>query len=685
MRSTIFKYNKDLLELGAIETDSSLLQYFNPSERDVTLKNMKGDERTFTLDRDEKLLQGRGILGFFRRFQSDYLFIFEDEDGKHLVYENSELPKKWPQDMIENPEKFERVRLVMDSMNRFHQSGGEWLNLYERAGDFSADSGEDTLLCLPHLRDLEMYKYQERTVKAVLNRFRGRVLLCDEVGLGKTIEAGMAMLEYIMRGLVKKILILVPPSLVDQWYYELKRKFNQDFIRWDDPQFKSMGDAAWGHFDKVIASLATAKRKSNGELIADIHYDLVIVDEAHHLKNRKTLAWQFVNNLQKKYIFLLSATPVQNNLEELYNLITLLKPGQLKTYSYFKKTFIRDKEGLEVRNVDQLRYLLSNVMIRNKRNDIDIKFTKRTATTVTLSLSPSEKKLYDDISKYIKSKYDEKGSGLTRLMLKNLQEEMGSSFEAVVEPLRKLSDNDKLDSVERKVFKGFLTSVESLANQKTPDKKLLQCLDIVKQHRDKVIIFTKYLATQNAIVEFLSDHGIKTAVFNGGLRRKDKEEQIGLFKTSAEVLVSTETGGEGRNLQFCNVMINYDLPWNPMAIEQRIGRIHRIGQTRNVYVYNLAANDTVEHYILELLDKKINMFELVVGEVDMILGDIEDKADFSDLIMEAWVRSKDTDEMNEEVDKLGEKLLLNKNHYLKAKELDEKLFGDTLKTKEDGL
>lgn len=685
MRSTLFKCNKDLLELGAMEADASLLQYFNPSEKDVIMKNQKGDERTFTIDRNEKLLQGRGIQGFFKKFQSDYLFITEDRDGKHLVYENPDLPKNWPKVVSGDPEYHDRVRLITESMNRFRQRGGEWLNLYERASDFSADSKEETLICLPHLRDLEMYKYQDRTVKAVLKRFRGRVLLCDEVGLGKTVEAGMAMMEYIMRGLVKKILILVPPSLVDQWYFEMKRKFNQNFIRWDDPEFKNMGDAAWSHYDKVIASLATAKRKSNGKLITDVHYDLVIVDEAHHLKNRNTLAWQFVNNLEKKYIFLLSATPVQNNLEELYNLITLLKPGQLKTYSYFKKTFIKDKEGLEVGNVDQLRHLLSNVMIRNKRNDIDIKFTKRTASTVTLPLSPEEKKLYDDISGYIKEKYDEKNSGLTRLMLKNLQEEMGSSFEAVTEPLKKMSLNEHLDKDEREVFKDFLKSTEDLLKKRTPDKKLLQCLEIIKQHQDKIIIFTKYLATQKAIVEFLKGCDVKTAVFNGELRRKDKEEQIDLFRTSADILVSTETGGEGRNLQFCNVMINYDLPWNPMAIEQRIGRIHRIGQKRNVYVYNLAAGDTVEHYILELLDKKINMFELVVGEVDMILGDIEEKADFSDLIMEAWVRSKDTDDMVNEVEQLSEKLLENKNRYIKAKEVDEKLFGDMLKMKENGM
>src|SRR5699024_8652271 len=151
----------------------------------------------------------------------------------------------------------------------------------------------------------------------------------DEVGLGKTVEAGMAMLEYIMRGLARRIMILVPPSLVEQWENEMKRKFNQDFVRADQPEFKKMGAKAWGHYQKIIASIDTAKLKHHREAINENYYDLVIVDEAHHLKNRRTLKWQFVNGLNKKYIFLLTATPVQNHLEELYNLITLLKPGQL--------------------------------------------------------------------------------------------------------------------------------------------------------------------------------------------------------------------------------------------------------------------------------------------------------------------------------------------------------------------
>lgn len=170
-------------------------------------------------------------------------------------------------------------------------------------------------------------------------------------------------------------------------------------------------------------------------------------------------------------------------------------------------------------------------------------------------------------------------------------------------------------------------------------------------------------------------------MFHGELKRKEKEAEIEKFKGNAQILISTEAGGEGRNLQFCNCIINFDLPWNPMAIEQRIGRIHRVGQTRDIYLYNLASKNTLEYYILELLDRKINMFELVVGEVDMILGDIEEEADFSDIIMDAWVRSDQQKNMENEIEVIGEKLLENKRQYLKIKDLDDNLFGDSFEQK----
>jgi len=684
MRGYLVRLDKELLELGAVELNPEIDRLYSGKDT-IEFINIKNEIRKLNINREEKLIQGRGIIGLFRPYSSEHVFFDVLADGRIRISQFDDSIKNYIDKDFNDHEGVEHVTHVLGSLCSLRQGEEKWFELYDHAGTFVSGAKEDDLVSLSHLRDVQMFQYQIKTVKAVLGRFRGRVLLCDEVGLGKTIEAGIAMMEYLMKGLIKKILILVPPSLIDQWYYEMKRKFNQDFIRADDPEFKNKGDQAWEFYPKVIASISTAKRKNNADIISKVQYDLVIVDEAHHLKNRKTLAWQFVNSLSKKYIFLLTATPVQNNLEEIYNLITLLKPGQLKTFSYFKKNFIGDREGLEAKNVNSLRRLLADVMIRNKRSDVDIKFTKRAAVTYTSDLLPQEKKLYDKISSFVRKRYNDSNRGLTRFVLKSLQEEMGSSFRALAGTLEKLISNHEMDDIDTEMMKGFLKDANNIISESLiPETKLTRLMKIIDGFGDKLVVFTKYIATQEYIAGYLKKQGIEIAQFHGGLRRKDKEAQIKLFRESARVLVSTESGGEGRNLQFCNGLVNYDLPWNPMAIEQRIGRIHRVGQQRDVFVFNLAAANTLEHYILELLDRKINMFELVVGEVDMILGDIEDEADFSELVMNAWINSLDHSTMEQQMEIIGQKLIENKKQYQRVKELDEKLFADSFEISKAG-
>ncbi|PSR30964.1 MAG: hypothetical protein C7B43_03680 [Sulfobacillus benefaciens] len=158
------------------------------------------------------------------------------------------------------------------------------------------------------------------------------------------------------------------------------------------------------------------------------------------------------------------------------------------------------------------------------------------------------------------------------------------------------------------------------------------------------------------------------------MKRQDKEDAIRQFRDNVPVLVSTESGGEGRNLQFCHVMVNFDLPWNPLRIEQRIGRIHRIGQEEDVRIYNLSAAETIEAEVLTLLDAKINLFELVVGELDMILGRLTKSSDFEDMVMKTVMTAQDRHDLKRRMDVLGEELREAKNHYDQIKQLDENLF-----------
>jgi hypothetical protein len=302
----LFKLDRDLLDLHAMEMDERLAHFLQDVVKDSSgrfeMVNDRGVSRKFTVDWEENTLHGRGIKGFFSPYHASYLLIEKTNDREIMVSspDDSENHKS-SQDFFGGSDRFE---IVLSGMKGFKQDAETWFQLYQVAQQFQLNTSDTSLLCIPYIREVEPFEYQVKSVKSIMNRFKGRALLSDEVGLGKTVEAGMAMLEYIMRGLVRKVLILTPPSLVQQWENEMKRKFNQDFIKADDPAFKKRGEDAWSHYNKVIASISTAKRKQHREHIFNEHYDLVIVDEAHHLRNRSTQAWKFVNGINKKYIFL---------------------------------------------------------------------------------------------------------------------------------------------------------------------------------------------------------------------------------------------------------------------------------------------------------------------------------------------------------------------------------------------
>ena len=202
-----------------------------------------------------------------------------------------------------------------------------------------AQNFED-LLCLPSLQGVDSYVFQQETVRRVLRHLKGRALLADEVGLGKTIEACLVLKEYWMRGLVRKALVLAPPSLVSQWKGELIEKFGLLPASPDTAESRRDPQQFWKDAPLVVASIAMVRLDPHAAAVAAVPWDMVIVDEAHCLKNRNSANWRLVDSLQKRFILMLTATPVENNLVELYNLITLLKPGLLATEADFRKTYM---------------------------------------------------------------------------------------------------------------------------------------------------------------------------------------------------------------------------------------------------------------------------------------------------------------------------------------------------------
>ncbi len=489
---------------------------------------------------------------------------------------------------------------------------GPWANwdMYRLAAQVQKITAIDSfegLQAPAHLPAFTPLQHQLEVARRVVEEMNGKAILADEVGLGKTIEAGLIIKEYMIRGLAKKILILVPASLVSQWVQELRTKFYIDAVE----QKKSY---VWEQCDVVVSSLDTAKREPHRNTILSIAYDMVVIDEAHKLKNNKTKNYEFVRNLNKKFCLLLTATPIHNRIGEIFNLVSLLKPGHLGNEHQFKDVFA--KKDLQLEDHDRLKQLVNKVMIRNRRQDTGIEWSKRHVKTISIDFSPTEQALYDEICRL------KENPSYTKHMfsIMTLERECCSSREAVYMTIKKMQEQGKhiLGSLA-------IERIMEKINQVEQNSKALEVVKLIQQLNEKVIIFTEYRATQIYLQWFLQQNGISSVPFRGGFKRSKKDWMKDLFRERAQVLIATEAGGEGINLQFCNQIINYDLPWNPMRLEQRIGRIHRLGQKRDVHIYNMATNGTVEEHILKLLYEKIQLFENVIGDLDDILTRIDIK------------------------------------------------------------
>jgi SNF2 family DNA or RNA helicase len=533
-----------------------------------------------------------------------------------------------------------------------------------RVERFSLHRGFDRLLCIDRVRDVQKYDHQVQACMTVLRRMRGRALLADEVGLGKTVEAGMVLKEYLLRGLVQRALILVPASLVEQWDQELRRKFDLEFavLKHGTP---------WWEESLVLASMDTAKLLRHREKVAAASFDMVIVDEAHRMKNQKTLAWKFLDRLASRYLLLLTATPVQNDLHELYNLVQLLRPGLLGTYRTFGREFMRRGDRRMPQNTGRLATLLSETMIRTTRASTSIRFPRREVTNVAFDLSAAERELYDSVTRFVRRSlqaHRESARGAIKLTLLTLQKEIGSSSFAAIPTLGKL-----LARQAGGPARGELADLLATARAIETNAKFGGLSKLVDSSREKFVVFTQFRGTLEFLARSLRAQGIKVSLFHGALTLREKEAAIQQFRERSRVLLSTEAGGEGRNLQFCRFLVNYDLPWNPMRIEQRIGRLHRLGQMHDVHVFNFTATNTVEAYVLEIVHEKINLFRSVIGDLEMVLGPYAEAGTFEDAVFRIWTGARGDRDLEREFGKLGTALQVGRKRYDAVEELDRKI------------
>ena len=501
--------------------------------------------------------------------------------------------------------------------------------------------GFDTFLSVPALH-FTPFDYQLQAARSALRRMRGRAILADEVGLGKTIEAGLILAELRLRGLADRTLVITPAGLVAQWQEELERKFGV-------PTTIPGQDVDRG---VLVASLAAARRDPlKSQLTAD-PWDLIIVDEAHRVRAPRSASGQLIRQLRSRYLLLLTATPVENRLQDLYEMVSLVAPGLLGTAAQFRAahgTAPLATPGKEPRNTAALRKQTAEVMIRHRRSEVSVLLPQRLAETVRVEPSGAERQWYADLTARVRAE-GRTTTSTQRLALRSVAKLAGSSPAAAAPTLAKIGWDD-------------LARRGSLLTAPAKVAVLLDRLGRFTQAGQKVLVFTAFRQT----LELLTDQVPGAAVYHGSLPRAEKERVIATFRDEAQVLLSTESAGEGRNLQFCHVMVNMDLPWNPMQIEQRLGRLHRVGQEHDVLLTNLVASGTIEEQVLHVLEAKINLFELVVGELDMILGRVDDEFDFETTVFDAFVASEDDAEFGERMAVIGDGLARARTDYLASR------------------
>ncbi|MEW6046337.1 MAG: SNF2-related protein [Bacillota bacterium] len=562
-----------------------------------------------------------------------------------------EVPQGWQQRLIE----------WANSPSAF---GGQAFLLWPGLLEAFDRPEEGRLLCLDAL-PVRLYPHQRRAVARAVGPLAGRVLLADEVGMGKTIEAGAILKELMLRGRVRRALLLVPAALVRQWHLELARRCDIRACLHPSPGH------GWDRDEVVLASLETARIEPHASAIARCRWDLVAVDEAHRLKNSHSAAFRLVARASKRALLLLTATPVHNDLDELYNLVTLLRPGHFGTPRGFRREFT---EGPRTpRNVVRLRRLLSEVLVRTRRHEAGIRLPPRHVTNVVVPFDEAGQDLYQNLLKLLRAHGEPLRRGRTALLAAVLLREATSSPAGVACTLRRLADPESGEAWHalRPGLADLLPAAERLEAHH-PGPKIRWLAAYLEQNAPpagSVVAFTQFATTARSAVPYLEAAGIRAALYCGSQGARERARELARFRRECPVLISTDAGSEGQNLQFASCVVNLDLPWNPMRVEQRIGRVHRLGQTRAVFVFNLVVPGTIEEYLLSLIYEKLGMFRDVVGDLDEVVAGVS--GGLEGRIRDIVLASPNDEEMRHRLAEVGGFLERQWRRWLAARQLTE--------------
>lgn len=529
----------------------------------------------------------------------------------------------------------------------------------------------------------------------VLNRVMAhntiRYILADEVGLGKTIEAGMIIKELKARGLVRRVLVVCPTGLVTQWAAEMQDKFHEKFniiLPSDFDTIRRLTDSedVYGQYDQIISPMDSIKplekhagwtdervEKYNEERIYSIinsGWDLIVIDEAHRVAGSTSEVARYklgyLLSQASPYLLLLSATPHNGKTEPFLRLVRLLD----------EQAFPNAKSIVKEQVAPYLIRTEKREAIDNNGNKL---FKNRITNLVTLNWDERhtmQRELYKMVTAYVSKSYNKalrnRKKNMCLIFLLIIMQRMVTSSTAAVrqslerrlkvlqdqatkigslteEDLDELNIEDGVEealeaiSLDNDEEIGELQQIISVAKQaefQHPDVKVETLLDTIdsilsEDANQKIIVFTEFVATQGYLQKILIGRGYTVSVLNGSMSIDERNVALQDFRDRANIFISTDAGGEGLNLQFSNIIINYDLPWNPMKIEQRCGRADRIGQKRDVHIYNFIIEDTVENRVRQVLEEKLSVIlkEMGVDKYSDVLDSEVAECDFTDVYM----------------------------------------------------
>lgn len=574
----------------------------------------------------------------------------------------------------------------------------------------------------------------EGALFALRSPFSKGVILADEVGLGKTIEAGLVLSQLWAEG-KRNILILAPAALRKQWQIELEDKFALPSVIIDGPAYnRAKKEGFLNPFDQdkiILSSYHFVSGRANDVRLVD--WDISVFDEAHKLRNSyresNKLGANIKWSLEDRKKLLLTATPFQNNLLELYGLCSLIDPqmfGELATF----RTLYTKIDG----DLGDLRSRLKPMCHRTLRKDVleFIRYTQRIVETIEYEPSQQEHRLYIAVNAFLQredsyavpAKQRHLTSIVLRKMLASSPVALASTLSKVLNRLERLKDDPRALQAKPFDFEDDDFDEELLEEFEERNEEELELIDIVQLQEEidevkeyiewansivedsktehlnqaleigykkmatfggarKAVIFTESRKTQAYLEEYLEHNGHrgKVVCFSGadsspetkeivknwkvkypdrvtGSAAIDKRQAIvDHFKDSAEILLATEAAAEGINLQFCSLLINYDLPWNPQRVEQRIGRVHRYGQQHDVVVINfINKKNRADQRVYELLSHKFHLFEGVMGASDEVLGNLQSAANFDQKINEILNRCRKESEIDDAFDELQKEM-----------------------------